>query len=435
MGFKNSRRQRKEMTICGGLLLAVLLIVLCFLVFKLVPWHILSIILCVIAALIVVFVLIGAFLPFNIDKIISDNIGRALDPFDRRLLDISLRDSIDQDELDSFLDEWDIEKAPIKSVILVSYLMKTHPEVTFPQAIIPRLNGVLSFCRFQNLKREAHLCRIGKLLASEDIPFVVLKGGAMKVYRPDFPRWMNDIDIIVPSDRYERTLEIAVSNGYSKAMLTDHSVDLSLPGSEEGLLDIHHHLELMTGKDEAFNEGLFSRAKQTTVFSVQGFLPCPEDMVFIALVNLFKNLVKRQAPESCLTTFYHLKFLVDSKKDFDWDLISENARLTDSEFQVYYSTLFISQVLPDLMPGSFKSMEGIRREKLVRQATDYLFHRDILASARDEVMDTGVGKSLKKDWNVFIFMWVAFVDVVKWMSGMQWIKRMLLKYKSAFKKG
>ena len=80
-------------------------------------------------------------------------------------------------------------------------------------------------------------------------------------------------------------------------------------------------------------------------------------------------------------------------------------------------------------------MEGIRREKLVRQATDYLFHRDILASARDEVMDTGVGKSLKKDWNVFIFMWVAFVDVVKWMSGMQWIKRMLLKYKSAFKKG
>ena len=50
-------------------------------------------------------------------------------------------------------------------------------------------------------------------------------------------------------------------------------------------------------------------------------------------------------------------------------------------------------------------------------------------------MDTGVGKSLKKDWNVFIFMWVAFVDVVKWMSGMQWIKRMLLKYKSAFKKG
>ena len=31
MGFKNSRRQRKEMTICGGLLLAVLLIVLCFL--------------------------------------------------------------------------------------------------------------------------------------------------------------------------------------------------------------------------------------------------------------------------------------------------------------------------------------------------------------------------------------------------------------------
>ena len=70
MGFKDSRRQRKEMTICGGLLLAVLLIVLCFLVFKLVPWHILSIILCVIAALIVVFVLIGAFLPFNIDKII-----------------------------------------------------------------------------------------------------------------------------------------------------------------------------------------------------------------------------------------------------------------------------------------------------------------------------------------------------------------------------
>lgn len=435
MEVKDNRRRSREMTICGGLLLSVLLILLCFLLFKLVPWHILSIILCVIAALILVFVLIGAFLPFNLDKIISDNIGRALDPFDRRILDISLCDSIDQDDLDSFLAEWDIEKAPIKSVMLVSYLMKTHSEVTFPQSVIPRLNGVLSFCRFQNLKREAHLCRIGKLLASEGIPFVILKGGAMKVYRPDFPRWMNDIDIIVPADRYDRTLEIAVSNGYSRAMLTDHSADLSLPGSEEGLLDIHHHLEMMTGKDEAFNEGLFSRATRTNVFSVQGFLPCPEDMVFIALVNLFKNLVKRQTPESCLTTFYDLKFLVDSKKDFNWDLISENARLTDTEFQVYYSTLFISQVLPDLMPESLKSMENIGNRKLVRQATDFLFHRDILASARDEVMDTGIGPSLKKDWNIFVFMWVAFVDVVKWMSGMQWVKRILIKYKSAFKKG
>jgi hypothetical protein len=316
--------------------------------------------------------------------------------------------------------------------MLVAYLMKIHPELKFPAAMIPRLNGVLTFCRFQNLKKEAHLCRLGKLFAARDIPFVEMQGGAMKVYRPDFPRWMADIDIMVPEDKYASAVDIATSSGYSSAMFTSHSVDVSLPDSEESLLDIHCHLEMMTGKEAAFNEGLFSRASEVNVFSVRGLLPCPEDMVFISLVNLFKNISKKSSEESCLTSFYDLQYLVGLKKDFDWELILENARLTASEFQTYVSSLHISRVLPGLLPDSFMNPGSLGKKRIERGAVDFIFRRNITSGARDQVMGTEAGKSLQKDWNLKVSMWVSLVGFVKLLFSMYWLRLLVLKYRYLF---
>ena len=65
------------------------------------------------------------------------------------LLRLSLSGDPSQQELDDFLAGWDIEAAPIAEPILMSYVMKMHPELVFPEAIRPRLNGLISFCRYQ----------------------------------------------------------------------------------------------------------------------------------------------------------------------------------------------------------------------------------------------------------------------------------------------
>ena len=418
----------------GVALLLILIVVLLLLLSVIIPMRVLLWILVGVAIVFLLFVAVGTIIPFHPDKIISEQADEVIDDLDKRLLELALDEELTQADLDAFTKDWDIEKAPIRSVLLMAYLMKTRPDLCFPAAIVPRLNGVLSFCRFQNLKREAHFSKVGNAFRQAGIPLAILKGGAMKVYRPDFPRWMNDIDMLVPSDMYERAVEIAMALGYDKPMATGHSVDLHLPGSDEGLMDIHKHLEMFTGSEETLNDGLFSRAKLTDIFSTKGYLPSPEDMVFISLVNLYKNLSKNQTLESSLTTFYDIKFLLSCEKDVDFSVIKENARMTGGEFQVLYASKLIDSVVPGLIPESFVQSIELPDKEFRSQFIDFLFRRDVLSSARDAVKETKVGESLQKDWNPLVYMWVALVEGVKIFFASPVLKYPVWRLCRAFRK-
>lgn len=410
----------------GGLLLLLILVgfvaLLCFLV----PGKILAWVGGCVLALAALFVIGFSLVPFHPERVISKEAGELIDDQDKRLLELALDERLSQADLYSFVKDWDIEQAPIKSVLLMAYLMKTRPDLKFPQSITPRLNGVLSFCRFQNLKKEAHFSKIAKAFNDAGIPFVILKGGAMKVYRPDFPRWMNDIDMLVPADKYEKAVDIAISLGYDKPMITGHSVDLCLPGSDEGLIDIHKHLEMFTGSEESLNDGLFARAKLTDIFSSKGYLPCTEDMVFVSLVNLYKNLSKNQTQESSLTTFYDIKYLLECGDKFDISVIKENARKTGGEFQILYASRLIDSVVPGLLPKGFIESFSVPDKEFRNQLIDFLFRRDVLSISRDTVRETKVGESLQRDWNPLVFMWVTMVSVLRGLCRNTAIKKVLL---------
>ncbi len=424
---RNTDRRYVGVKVTGAALLIILIGGLFLLLSLIIPVRILLWILACLVVLILVVLAVGAIIPFHPDEIILMQGNEAISDLDRKLLEMALSKEISQAELDDFLNDWDIEVAPIKSVMLLAYLMKTRPDLKFHE-ITPRLDGVLSFCKFQNVKRQAHLSKVGKVLNKEGIPFAILKGGAMKVYRPDFPRWMNDIDIIVPEADYQRVVELVMGMGYDKPMKTDHSVDLHLPGSDEGLLDIHERMEMFTGLEEAYNEGLFTRSEEVPMFSVRGLLPCPEDMVFIAFVNLYKNLAKNQTPESIITTFFDMKYLISLKPGFDWEIVKDSARKTGTEFQVYYSVVFLSSIIPNVFPVKLLEPD-LSDKELENQLLDFLFRRDVVSEARDSLSRTSVGASLQKGYNPIVFMWVSFVSLLKRVFSNRLIKKTLLVFR------
>lgn len=351
-----------------------------------------------------------------------------LSPSERTILSFALsRDGITQAQLDSFLSDWDIEKAPIFNVMLLAYATARREDLVLPPSVGPRLKGVLQYCRFQNLKKEAHFNRVAKALEEAGIPALILKGGAMKVYRPDFPRWMNDIDFLVPAADYERAIGIAKGLGYGDPMATDHSMDLRIPGSGEALLDIHKQLELCTGKDEFLNEPLFRRAWKQKVFSADGLLPCPEDMVFISLVNLYKNLERRQTQESSVTTFFDIRFLVETTPSFRWEIVRENARLTGTGFQLALASRVVSGFLDNVIPEDLCLPEP-GQERAYRNFIDgFLFHRDVLSTARDSFAGTRIGASLKTDYNIFSRTWSLVVKGIKRIVKIPALMRLVLR--------
>lgn len=63
----------------------------------------------------------------------------------------------------------------------------------------------------------------------------------MKHLRPEFPRVMGNIDILVKENEYQKAGNIAEKMGYDCAW-DIHSVDLHPKDSEDGIMDIHKYI-------------------------------------------------------------------------------------------------------------------------------------------------------------------------------------------------
>lgn len=269
---------------------------------------------------------------------------------DKNLLKFLFSQSPTQAQLDEFLSNWDIEVAGAHKALLLSYFMKEHPSLHFTKYEEPRLNGLLKFYRFQNLKLISHYTKIGQNFNKADIPVMILKGGAMKYYRPDLSRNMGDIDILVPEKDYQKAGKIVEDMGYDCAW-DIHSVDLHLNGTEEGICDIHKYIFMDTGCERNLNKGLFERAKKAKVFGVDSLVPCHEDMFFIALVNMARNMRNNTSSSNLLFTIFDCRYLLESKHDFDWNIVINDAVITKTQVQVNFALNFINRLAPGLIPN------------------------------------------------------------------------------------
>ncbi|MBR6162658.1 nucleotidyltransferase family protein [bacterium] len=253
-----------------------------------------------------------------------------------------------QSDLDEFLKEWDIEVQGGHKSLMLSYFMKMHPELDFPAYVKPRLDGLLQFYRFQNLKLVPHYLKICNILKKEGIKFLIFKGGCMKHLRPELPRVMGDIDILVPESDYDRAVKILEQTDYdiSKDI---HSIDIHPKGSEEGIMDIHQFIILNSESEKVFLPDLFRRATVQKVFGIDTLVPSNEDMVFIALINMMRNLTNQTSLQGVPYTLFDCRYLIETKPDFDWNIVIQNANKTKTQIHLYFAIKYINKIVPELL--------------------------------------------------------------------------------------
>lgn len=271
---------------------------------------------------------------------------------DQKLLDLAFAKKIEQSQLDEFLKDWDIEKFGEGKSLMLSYVMKTNQDLKFSMYEKPRLEGLLKFHRFNNLKLISHYTKIARALNEQGIFPMILKGGAMKHIRPELPRAMADIDILIPEEsEFLKACEICKSLGYVvKGSLSDHSIDLHLPNSIEGIVDLHRFIYLETNYDKTFLKDLFLRAVKETVFTTQAFVPCFEDLMFLGMINLARNLHKKTSIQGILYSLFDFKYLSETKPDFNWNLVLENIIKTKTYTQSLLAMKFINKIIPEMLP-------------------------------------------------------------------------------------
>ena len=136
---------------------------------------------------------------------------------------------------------------------------------------------------------------------------------------------------------------------------------------------------------------------------------------------------RRQTPESSATTFFDIRFLVESTPSFRWEIVRDNARLTGTGFQLALASRVVSAYLEDLIPEDLW-LPAPGRERAYRNFIDaFFFHRDVLSTARDSFAETRVGASLKSDYNIFSRTWALVVKGIKPIVKMPVFMRLALR--------
>lgn len=281
---------------------------------------------------------------------------------DQKLLEIAFAKNIEQSKLDSFLKDWDIEKFSGEKSLILSYVMKTNPDLKFSNYEKPRLEGLLKYHRFHNLKLISHYSKIVKLLNQENIFPMILKGGVMKHIRPSLSRAMGDIDILILEEsELTRAREICKDLGYIE-MDYGHSIDLHLPNSTAGTVDIHRYIDLGTNYDKDFLKDLFSRAKKEEVFKTQAFVPCHEDLLFLGIINLARNLNNKTSIGGILYSLFDFQYLTKNKTNFNWDLVVKNILTTKTYIQALLAMKFVNKIIPGMLPESLLNNHKINKK-------------------------------------------------------------------------
>lgn len=321
----------------------------------------------------------------NLSYVVSDLFGEK----DRQILRLALSSGISQGDVDSAIEGWNTETAPIQTVMLLAFLTKNHPECDFPEELLSSLQVVLKRCRGQYLKVVSHFSKAARSLHDAGVPFAVIKGGAMKVLRPDFPRWMSDIDILVPETRFDEAVKIVAALGYD-SVIWPHAADFKIPGNKEGVIDIHRYIKMKTGSERAVNEGVFQRAREVPMYSTEGLLPCNEDLVFIILVNLYYNIITKTSANSSVCALFDIQYLSRSKEGFDWKIVIDDAVRTGSVEQLYLLGKIADRMVPGIFPERFLEDES-DKEKAWKMCRWLVRNRKEIVPLRNRIRECPVG--------------------------------------------
>ena len=288
----------------------------------------------------------------------------------RLLMQLAFNPQVTQTDLDVFLKNWDIEAAGANRAAVLAYMMKMHPELKFDDYTGPRLKGLLNFLRFRNLELIGQFSKIVKKLNQQGIIPMIIKGGAMRHLRPNLPRVMEDIDILLPqAEQLEVVKKLAQEMGFVY-IDAPHSIDIRLENCpDKGILDIHQFFGFLPGLNKELNKELFQRASLERVFSADAYVPSFEDMVFICLNNLTHNLRNTSSIMGLPLAVFDIVWLVNQKKDFDWDILLRDIVQAQTEAHSYMAIRFINQIVPNIFPESF-----LTNKTLCRDLEDFINH-------------------------------------------------------------
>lgn len=285
-----------------------------------------------------------------LDKLVENFCNELMNSQVRKLLELSFKNDVSQAELNELLGKWDRIYSQETKTLLFSYFRKLHPNLIFDDEFEAQLKALVQKYRLNNIAIVSPFIKAGKILNQNGIYPLVLKGLAMRFFRPDLVRIMGDVDFLVRDVDFNKAIEFILPLGYYYEKIDVHSVDLHDKKTGRNAIDIHRFISMGTDDEKRFLGDLFRRSTIQNVFGVRALVPCCEDMMFITLVNLARNLREATSKAGILYSLFDCKYFLESKSNFNWNIVKNNAKITSTLSHIVCAIEFINEISSNIFP-------------------------------------------------------------------------------------
>jgi len=359
-----------------------------------------------------------------LNLLISVFIQKHLSENEKTVFEFMLSKNPDLESAKKLFENFDISSASDNKILLFSNFVKTHPKLGLDKFLPAKTSELKEFYMRRRLELFVHLDKVAGEFNAQGVRPMLVKGALMSFLNPDLLRTMGDVDIIVPADKFDYSKEIAQKLNYEYAK-EPHSFDFHEKGSEKGVVDVHKYIYMDTKCEMNLNQSLWQRAKEITFLDREFCIPCDEDIIFISLVNLARNLRNNTSFSNILYSFFDCKHILENASDFNWDTVLENAAVTKTLPQLYFSLYFIRNLMPEIFPEKLFDIKEKERKQLKEYCLKVYFNRIFIDGMRQQ------NKSI--NWTDAVTGKVELKDYLKLKSKYFLMKR-VVNYPSVIEK-
>jgi len=266
----------------------------------------------------------------------------SIDSAHRELIKLyGLHGKAKSDDIARWFKSVDFEALSPSAVCMAAVMASENGYIGTPDALLPRLKGILRYHRMLNSGLYAAMCSLIREYNKAGIQTLVMKGAAIKTgYVPGFVRPMWDVDILVKPEDYKRAYGIAQLQGY-KGAWSPHSIDMKRSNLES--IDLHH--VFMRDIQNGANSSFWPECTEFTWNEAKFYVPECHALLLQLMANAHTNFIQHRGTTPPLRWVMDLDALILTC-NIDWGKIVSMARELNIGPQVSIILAAYDSVLP-----------------------------------------------------------------------------------------
>lgn len=184
--------------------------------------------------------------------------------------------------------------------LYLAYNAQKHGFSGYGKEQVSDYKAILYTYKKQILQKIPTMSKVFKLLNENGITPILVKGAAfLCFYSPNIPRMMDDIDIYIQPEQFDKALSIIYSNGFSFVNDTGYHIAVTSPSLD---IDVHRYIYVNGGD---IGSDIYDRLIPCSFLGSNVFVLSPEDMLVHQLANRGKDVCASSHDKR------HIKWIVD----------------------------------------------------------------------------------------------------------------------------